>query len=323
MFLARQGTRQTCMQTNPWYLFLQYESESYLKSRPTEPAYLKNLVDQSGLYQKLWTNIGNGRIIKLDNEAFGQIGMPSVTFFKVLFICVRKIWTYIQLNLLDSSNASFAKLCGFGTTTTRMNSHLVWNTTAPWLPTALTRSLRALSGQMQVGRWITLVLCIHISTYAWHNSTQGVGWFDWVQVLLMNPELQRLGQTKKRTHNPIIAPDGTSIKYEPDYYRHFYKVCIHTYILEHSNWKIRLTFELGKLNFGRFCLYSSMKTNAGYSSRTLSLHTRTENRPIGGCIIVQCGGAHAHLQMHFQCRYNDVIPNWPHLRELPPSHPGK
>ena len=49
-------------------------------------------------------------------------------------------------------------------------------------------------------------------------------WLDSVQVRLANPSLSQVGETQKRK-NPIQAPDGTVIEYEPDYYRHYARVC--------------------------------------------------------------------------------------------------
>lgn len=52
---------------------------------------------------------------------------------------------------------------------------------------------------------------------------KGGPWFDTVQVLTFNMKLTHEGHVKKRKH-PLLAPDGTKITYEPDYYRFYAKV---------------------------------------------------------------------------------------------------
>ena len=52
---------------------------------------------------------------------------------------------------------------------------------------------------------------------------QGSGWFDAVQLLTSNERLSSPGRVQLRSV-PILAPDGTEIKYEPDYHRTYGKV---------------------------------------------------------------------------------------------------
>ena len=52
---------------------------------------------------------------------------------------------------------------------------------------------------------------------------QGSAWFDAVQLLTSNENLTSTGRVQLRKV-PIQAPDGTEIKYEPDYHRTYGKV---------------------------------------------------------------------------------------------------
>jgi hypothetical protein len=55
------------------------------------------------------------------------------------------------------------------------------------------------------------------------QPTQKKPWRDAVRLLLINPELDSVGQSKKRRH-PKKSPNGSTLAYEPDYLRFYARV---------------------------------------------------------------------------------------------------
>lgn len=123
---------------------------------------------------------------------------------------------------------------------------------------------------------------------------QGKSWFDAVQIQVMNPALSHIGETKLRRRkcgnlHTKRSPNGSELKYEPDYFRFFAKVLM---IFSH-------TVETD--------VCDDLSQSSGSDGETECVQC--------WMFLEYLEGAHPGNYKHATWQ-SKIIPNWPHVRQV-------